>query len=309
MKEVIINKNDAGQRLDKFLKKFMPSLPSGMLYKGLRKNAVRINEKHAKSGDVVLNEGDVLKLYFNDEFFEVKKRKIKKAPKPVVCYEDDNILILNKPEGIPVHDDDRGTEITLISQVLYYLYEKGEYNPNTEKSFSPALCNRLDRNTEGLVIAAKNAKALRFINEKIKQREIKKYYICITEGIFEEKQGILRANLKRGEKQVSINDVGDGKEIVTKYRVLNENENFSLVEVELITGRTHQIRAHFAHLGHPLRGDTKYGAKKDRSFKFQALCAYSLQFEFSEKNEEFEYLNGLKINIKPPFSDLTNLSK
>lgn len=301
MKEVIINKNDAGQRLDKFIKKYMPKLPSGMLYKGLRKNAVRINGKHVKNPDVFLSEGDVLKLYFNDEFFS-EKSKIKKAPYPEICYEDDNILILNKPQGIPVHDDDRGTEITLISEVLYYLYEKGEYNPDEEKSFSPALCNRLDRNTSGLVIAAKNAKALRFINEKIKKREIKKYYVCIVEGRLQQKKGTFRANLERQEKRVSINDNNVGKEIVTRYEVLAENDKFSKVLVELITGRTHQIRAHFAYMGHPLRGDTKYGARKDGEFKFQALSSCLLRFDFLDDNEEFRYLNGMEFKIEPPFS-------
>lgn len=301
VREIIINENDAGQRLDKFLKKYMPNLPSGMLYKGLRKNAVRINGKHAKNGDVFLCEGDVLKLYFNDEFF-TEKTKVKKASYPEICYEDDNILILNKPEGIPVHDDDRGTKITLISQVLYYLYEKGEYNPDTEKSFSPALCNRLDRNTTGLIIAAKNAKALRFINEKIKKREIKKYYICMVEGKLEQKKGTFYANLERNNKKVSINDDNVGKEIATAYEVLDENDRFSLVQVELITGRTHQIRAHFAHLGHPLRGDTKYGAKKDEIFKYQALSSCLLRFDFLGDNGEFQYLSGMEFKIKPPFS-------
>lgn len=301
VKEVIINKNDAGQRLDKFLKKYMPKLPSGMLYKGIRKNTVRINGKHAKNADVFLVEGDVLKLYFNDEFFS-KRNNIKKAPYPEICYEDDNILILNKPCGIPVHGDDKGTELTLVSEVLYYLYEKGEYNPDEEKSFSPALCNRLDRNTSGLVIAAKNAKALRFINEKIKKREIKKYYICIIEGKLKERSGTFYARLERSDKKVTINENNSGKEIVTGYEVLDENDNFSLVQVELITGRTHQIRAHFAHLGHPLRGDTKYGAKKDKRFKYQALSSFLLRFDFLGDNGEFEYLNGMEFKIKPPFS-------
>ncbi len=299
MKEVIINKNDAGQRLDKFLKKYMPSLPSGMLYKGLRKNAVRINGKHAKSGDTELFEGDVLKLYFKDEFFS-KKDSVEYAPKPCVFYEDNNILILNKPEGLPVHADDRGTKDTLISRVLYYLYEKGEYNPDEEKSFTPALCNRLDRNTSGLVIAGKNANALRFINEKIKLGEIKKFYICIVEGKLKEKKGVFSARLERNEKKVTVSD-DKGKEIITAYEVLEENDEFSLVQVELMTGRTHQIRAHFSHLGHPLRGDTKYGAKKDEKFKYQALLSYMLRFEFTGDNGEFEYLNGMEFKIKPPF--------
>lgn len=300
MREVIINQNDAGQRLDKFLKKFMPDLPNGMLYKGIRKNCVRINGSHVKTPEVFLCEGDELKLYFADEFFK-KPQKIKKAEKPSICYEDENILIVNKPVGLPVHDDDKNTKETLISQIWYYLYEKGEYNPEREKSFAPALCNRIDQNTSGLVIAAKNAKALRFINEKIKKREIKKYYICIVEGILEEKKGVFRSNLIREEKKVNVNDDGAGKEIITAYEVVKEKDGLSMVLVELMTGRTHQIRAHFAHFGHPLLGDTKYGAKKNDRFCYQALCSFKVKFDFYEENNEFSYLGGLEVKIAPPF--------
>lgn len=300
MREVIVNKNDSGQRLDKFLKKFMPKLPASMLYKGIRKNAVRINGRHAKKADIFLNEGDELKIYFAEEFFS-EERVIKKASKPDACYEDENILIVNKPVGIPVHEDDRKTEETLISQIQYYLYEKGEYNPKAEKSFSPSLCNRIDRNTSGLVIAAKNAEALRFINEKIRLREIKKYYLCIAEGILKEKKGIFKASLERNEKKVSVNNTGTGKEIITAYEVLKEKDGNSLICIELKTGRTHQIRAQLAYAGHPLLGDVKYGAKKSRAFKYQALCSYKIRFDFCEKNSKFSYLNGLEVEIKPPF--------
>lgn len=301
LREIIINKNDAGQRLDRFLTKFMPRLPQSMLYKGLRKNAVRINDKHAKKADVRLEEGDCLKLYFADEFFsEEKSIKVKKAKKPDIVYEDDNIIVVNKEAGLPVHRDEQGTEDNLLSRVWYYLYEKGEYSPENEHSFSPAVCNRLDRNTGGLVIAAKNAAALRIINEKIRKREIVKKYVCITEGCFEQKQGVLTANLVRGDKKVTINE-NEGKEIKTGYRVLEEKNGFSLIEAELFTGRTHQIRAHFASIGHPLRGDTKYGAKKDDKFKFQALFAYMLEFDFSEEKTELDYLKGLVLKAKVPF--------
>ncbi len=305
LREIIINKNDAGQRLDRFLIKFMPRLPQSMLYKGLRKNAVRINDKHAKKPDIRIEEGDCLKLYFSDEFFsEEKDLKIKKAKKPEIVYEDDNIIVVNKQPGLPVHIDEQRTEDNLLSRIWYYLYEKGEYKPEKEHSFSPAVCNRLDRNTGGLVIAAKNALSLRIINEKIRKREIVKKYVCIAEGHFEHKQGILTGNLIRGDKKVIINE-NDGKEIKTGYKVLVENDDFSLVEVELFTGRTHQIRAHFASIGHPLRGDIKYGARKDDKFKFQALFAYMLEFDFSEEKTELDYLKGLVLKAKVPF-DLDN---
>lgn len=301
MREIMINDNDSGQRLDKFLKKYMPKLPNSMLYKGIRKKLIRINGKHPKSADIFLNEGDVLRLYFSDEFYSDEKKTIKKTKLPDVVYEDENILVFNKPAGVMVHEGEDKNRETLVSQMLYYLYSKGEYNPDDEKSFSPALCNRLDRNTSGLVIGAKNAKALRFINEKIKSREIKKYYICIVEGQLEKKSGELRASLVRGDKKVSINNSGEGKEIITKYKVLNETDGFSLVEVELITGRTHQIRAQFAEIGHPLRGDTKYGAKKDSEFSYQALCSYRLKFDFKDNDGDFLYMKNKDIKIDIPF--------
>ena len=177
MKSFKINKNDANQRLDKYISKLMPNLPKSMLYKGLRKNNVRINGKHYHDGSVILKEGDDVALYFQDEFFEKPDRCLKSLPKPDIVYEDDNLIVTDKPHGVPSHPDDKGTTDTLIDRILFYLYEKGEYNPENENTFAPALCNRLDRNTSGLVIAAKNADTLRIINEKIKNREIEKHYI------------------------------------------------------------------------------------------------------------------------------------
>lgn len=299
MKQIIIAKNDAEQRLDKFLTKFMPLLPKSMLYKSLRKNCVRINGKHIKDGAHILKEGDVLALYFRDEFFEKPHAEIYNGGDLNIVYEDENILVVNKPRGLVVHADDKGTEDTLILRILAYLYKSGTYDPSKEQSFTPALCNRIDRNTEGLVIAAKNAAALRIINKKIKNREIRKYYICITEGIPKKSSDTLVSMLSRGDKRVQISN-SDGKEIRTKYRIIRSDGNRALLEIELLTGRTHQIRAQLAAIGCPLEGDIKYGAR--RRGKPYSLCSFKIIFDFTSPSGELEYLNGKTIEIDSGYS-------
>lgn len=296
MKEIVINKNDSGQRLDKFLSKFMPKLPKSMMYKGLRKNCVRINNKHVKDGSIFLNEGDILKLYFSDEFFEEKKDFIPIKNSLDIIYEDNNILIINKKSGTVVHSDDHGTKNTLIKEIQSYLFEKGEYDPYSEHSFAPSLCNRLDRNTSGLIIAAKNADTLRIINEKIRNREISKIYLCIVEG-YMSGNGILSAYLTRGEKKVTISDtyIENSKPVKLKYKVLKSGNFFSIVETELLTGRTHQIRAQFAHIGHPLKGDIKYGGS--RSQTYQELVSHRLIFNFKSDAGILNYLHGKTFSL------------
>lgn len=308
MKEIIVNKNDAGQRLDKFLSKFMPALPKSMLYKGLRKKCVRINGRHVKDGSVFLNEGDALKLYFSDEFFEKKTSFVPVKHSLDIVYEDENILIINKKSGTVVHADDRGTESTLIREIQSYLFEKGEYNPYSEHSFAPSLCNRLDRNTSGLIIAAKNAESLRILNEKIRSREIRKIYLCVAEGHISG-SGILSAYLTRGEKKVTVSDsqTDGAKQVKLKYRVLAQNSSSSLAEVELLTGRTHQIRAQFAHIGHPLKGDVKYGGS--RMENYQELISRRLIFDFKSDAGILNYLCSKTFSVSDDFEKIFSQTK
>lgn len=308
MKEISINQNDAGQRLDKFLTKSMPCLPQSMLYKGLRKNCVRVNGKHVKDGAVKLRTGDILSLYFKDEFFEKPDESTAYqtlVPDLTIVYEDENILLADKKPGMVVHADDHGSTNTLIAHIQAYLYQKGEYRPEQENSFAPALCNRIDRNTGGIVIAAKNAESLRILNQKIKDREITKLYLCIVLGRLEQKEGTLTGYLFKDEKkkQVYVYDSSKkgSKTIRTKYRVLAEKEDFSLIEAELLTGRTHQIRAHFASIGHPLLGDGKYGknqVNKQAGFSHQALYSYCLRFDFSTDSGILSYLSGQEFHVQ-----------
>lgn len=301
MREFIAAKNDSNQRLDKFLSKLCPNMPQSMLYKSLRKECVKINSKHIKDASYIIKEGDNIKLFLKDEFFEKPTEKTNfqnVTPDFKIIYEDDSILIIDKAVGVVVHDDDRGTINTLSAQIKKYLYDKKEYDPNDENTFVPSLCNRLDRNTGGIIIAAKNAETLRIMNQKIKDRELKKTYLCVVLGILPKKQGELKGFLFKDEKEkrVYVYDTSKKgtKTIITKYKVLKEKNNLSLVEVELVTGRTHQIRAHFSSIGHPLLGDGKYGkntVNKEHKMLTQALYSYKLSFDFSTPAGELEYLN------------------
>ncbi len=309
MKEFIIEKNDAGQRLDKFIKKAVPDLPQNLMYKYIRLKRIKLNGKRCEISSR-LNVGDRLEMYINDEFFSSEKvQDFTSAPAQIdIVYEDENILLVNKKCGLVVHEDDDNTLDTLINRITHYLYDKGEYDPEREQSFAPALCNRLDRNTEGIVICAKNAESLRLLNDIIKEREITKKYLCITLGTPKPVEATITAYLEKDEskKQVYISDkkTPANKTIVTKYKVLETRGELSLCEIELITGRTHQIRAHMAYIGHPLLGDGKYGRNDDNrryGVKYQALCAYHLSFDFKSDKGILNYLNGKSFSVAVPW--------
>ncbi len=307
MKTFTISKNDAGQRLDKFISKAVPALPKSLMYKYIRTKRIKVNSKRSDIS-TKLYENDVVDMYINDEFFAPSDERYDflSASKNIdIVYEDENIILLNKKVGLLSHPDETEYNDTLITRVKRYLYEKGDYNPKDENSFAPALVNRIDRNTGGIVIAAKNAESLRILNQKLKDREMEKYYLCVVHGILKKKNGTLIGWLTKDEKKNRVDvyksEKPGTKEIRTKYEVIDEKDGLSLVEVELLTGRTHQIRAHFASIGHPLLGDGKYGTNalnKSLGYKKQFLYSYRLRFTFESDAGCLEYLNNKSFEVK-----------
>ena len=314
MREFTIGKNDAGQRLDRFVAKNLPLLPPALLQKYIRLKRIKVNGKGSQR-DVRLAEGDILQLYINDEFFDKPREEnlflTLFRPQLNIVYEDGNLLLADKRPGVVVHADETEKVNTLINHIQAYLYQKREWNPKWENAFAPALCNRIDRNTGGIVIAAKNAEALRILTAKIRDREITKKYLCIALGRMDPPQGKLERFLLKdeGKKLVSVyrRPVPNGKSAVTLYRTLQTRGELSLVEAELLTGRTHQIRASFADAGHPLLGDGKYG-KGDVNRRYgetrQALCSYYLRFDFPTDAGMLQYLPGRAFQAPAvPFAD------
>ena len=306
MKSFKITENDANQRLDKFLTKAVPALPQALMYKYIRIKHIKVNSKRAQISQR-LQVGDTVDLYIKDEFFVEPDSKydfMSASKKIDIIYEDENILILDKKVGLLSHPNKGEYNDTLITRVKRYLYEKSEYNPDDENSFAPALVNRIDRNTGGIVIAAKNAEALRILNDKMKNRELKKKYLCIVHGVPPKKEDTLIAYLEKNESKnmvyIKHRQDENSKIIKTHYQIIASHNNMSLLEIELLTGRTHQIRAHMASIGHPLLGDGKYGTNaenKGTGFKKQALYSYKLTFNFSSPAGILDYLNGKTFEV------------
>lgn len=296
MKQFIIGENDCGQRLDRFLTKAMPNLPKSMFYKAIRTKNIKVNRKRC-TPQQILQLGDQVDCYLKDDTLPTQTRPAKKldflhaSTELEILYEDDNLLIVCKPVGVVVHSDNQKTADTLIHRVLLHLYRTGAYQPDQEQSFTPALCNRLDRNTGGILIAAKTAAALREVNRLIRENRIHKTYLCLTVGTPNPTEAILHGWHRKSEtdNMVTVRNepVPGFHEIITGYRVCDRNAVHALLSVDLITGRTHQIRAHLAHIGTPILGDSKYGdpcANHAAHCRFQQLWAYQLQMETEEES-------------------------
>ncbi len=314
MREFTVNKNDSGQRLDKFISKTVRDLPLSLVYKYIRKKRIKVNGKKS-DGSYKLCEGDFIEMYIPDEFFSEKtdtSELYRTEVKPDIVFEDDNLIIVSKKPGILVHTGDEGDKVkgeeaergTLVFAVKSYLYKKGEYDPENENSFAPALCNRIDRNTGGIVIAAKNAEYLRAVNEAIRERKIVKKYLCAVHGKMKDKTGRLVDYLTKDEKSRSVSVSSQRRKgsrtasLSYKEVRYNREKDLSLLEVTLETGRTHQIRAQLANAGHPLLGDGKYGHNRDdrkMGYKYQALYAYSVKF--ISDSPELSYLYDREFRV------------
>ena len=308
MKELEIKTNDAGQRLDRFVGKAVPLLPESLLQKYIRLKRIKRNGKGAKRDDR-LCVGDRVQLYINDEFFEKPREENSwlkvGTPRLNIVYEDDNILLADKKPGVLCHSAGVWDYNTLIANVQAYLAQKGEWRPKEENAFTPALCNRIDRNTGGIVIAAKNAEALRILNDKIRGREIEKYYLCAVQGRPKPPEGRLENYLfkdaQKNQVFVKTRPEPGARTAVTEYRTLCSKGPLSLLECRLLTGRTHQIRVQMAHAGWPLLGDGKYGSERfNRGFdeKGQALYSYRLRFDFPSDAGILNYLRGREFRVE-----------
>lgn len=306
MFEIKMTENESGQRVDRFLRKYLREYTLGEIYKLFRKNKVKLNGKKVKENQM-LNEGDLLQLYIDKpDVGPGRELTVKKPARSIdLIYEDENVMIADKPAGLLTHPDKPGDSDTLIDRALYHIYKQtGSSNSMT---FAPAVCNRLDRNTGGIVIIAKNYKTLKAVNYSIREGWLRKLYLCMVAGKMEqsgELTGFLEKDRDRNLVSVKGAESGEGKHIHTKFRTLAVSDRnpelgrpFSLLEVELVTGRSHQIRAHFASIGHPLAGDVKYGDKtvneyfrKNYGLKHQFLHAYKVMFE--EVHEDISYLKG-----------------
>ncbi len=312
MQEITIGKNEAGQRLDKFLAKYMNLAPKSFFYKMMRKKNITLNGKKCEGAEK-LAEGDVVKLFLSDEtiagFTEIKVQKIQKVKKQKldVLYEDEHIVLINKPSGM-LSQKAKESDVSLVEYLIDYLLDTEAITEESMRSFRPSICNRLDRNTSGIVACGKSLSGLQMLSEVFRDRSIHKYYQCIVKGEMKDCRtidGWLVKDEKSNKVQIFKSEVKDSLPIRTKYEPLATNRTYTLLKVTLITGRSHQIRAHLASIGHPIVGDSKYGANVSRGkqnhrgvgtaeekYQIRSQLLHSYRLEFPDLQEPFTYLNG-----------------
>jgi 23S rRNA pseudouridine955/2504/2580 synthase len=306
MKSYLAGSNDAGLRLDRFLCKALPHLPPSLLQRSIREKRVRVDGVRAADPARRLASGEAVQIYLGDGQLNAPAHdrvfQLIKQPVLDIVYEDANLLLVYKPAGMLCQPDAREAVHTLTAHIQAYLFQRGGWDPQEENTFAPSLCHRIDRNTSGIVMAAKNAPALAFMNEKIKAREVRKEYLCVLRGVPVLPSGTLRDHLSKNTstKMVYLHkpSTPGAVEAITHYEVLAVRDGLSLVRCELVTGRTHQIRAQWAARGHPLLGDGKYGPRPIKGEQTrQALCAYQVTFQFASSDGVLGYLQGKRFTL------------
>lgn len=309
MKVIIVQKNEAGQRLDKLLMKHLNKAPKSFIYKMLRKKNIVLNGKKA-DGSEKINIEDEIKLFLSEEtienFSEEYEAAVIKSNLDIV-YEDDNCLIVNKPAGM-LSQKAKADDISLVEHITSYLLEEGKLTKEEMQTFKPGICNRLDRNTSGLVVAGKTLRGLQVMSELFRDRGLDKYYLCIVKGQLlkgQRLQGYLKKNEKTNQVTFYTREVSGSDYIETEYEPIRTSNEFTLLKVKLITGKTHQIRAHLSSSGHPIIGDYKYGDKKTnerlkKEFGLEHQLLHSYEIQFKQMDGEFASLSNLTITGNPP---------
>lgn len=288
MQQIMIKENEAGQRLDKMLAKYLNEAPKSFLYKMLRKKNITLNGKKA-AGNEILSCGDEVKLFLSDETIARFSSSLVQYTKEKldILYEDENILLINKPAGM-LSQKASDSDESVVEHLITYLLTSGQLKEQDLKTFKPSVCNRLDRNTSGMIAAGKSLAGLQELSRLFQNRTLEKYYLCLVEGDIAEPtriHGYLKKDVKTNQVTVTAGETADASAIETEYRPLKRGEDSTLLEVHLITGKTHQIRAHLASQGHPVIGDYKYGNRRNNDryqkaygLKYQLLHAYRLVF-------------------------------
>lgn len=302
MQEIIVSANEAGQRFDKLLAKYLNEAPKSFIYKMLRKKNIVLNGKKA-TGNEKLEIGDSVKLFLSDETIEKFSKMIivKTKAKLDIVYEDENVLLINKPVGMLSQKAEAKDE-SLVEHIISYMMESGQLTEADLRKFKPSICNRLDRNTSGLIVAGKSLSGLQVMGEMFKERSLKKYYRCLVKGRVDEKQyikGFLKKDETTNKVTITKNEVSDSLPIETEYVPIWANDSCTLLEVHLITGRTHQIRAHLASQNHPIIGDYKYGNRKTNDlfkekYKLQSQLLHAYRLEMPKLDNELKNLSEKK---------------